>query len=86
VSTRNIIPAAFSFAHRNNRDGTVDSICLGCFVTIATEWSKSELLEIEKQHECEGLSIERERRISDKRVEIALQRSHACLAESAMND
>ena len=41
------------FAHRHNLDSTFDSICTGCFCTIATARTESELAEAEKEHACE---------------------------------
>ena len=40
------------FAHRQNRDGTFDSICLHCYLTVATANSKENLADREKRHEC----------------------------------
>jgi hypothetical protein len=40
------------FAIRRNPDGTVDSICLNCFVTVATCTDQLELIEFEKEHQC----------------------------------
>jgi hypothetical protein len=43
------------FPHRVNRDGTFDSICPNCFVTIATRNVEAELEELEKAHICTEL-------------------------------
>ena len=40
------------FAKRYNSDGTVDSICLNCFRTVATCADELELIEFEKDHRC----------------------------------
>ena len=41
------------FAHRTNPDGTVDSICKTCFVTVGTaEWADT-LQALEKSHVCD---------------------------------
>jgi hypothetical protein len=40
------------FAHRQNSDGTFDSICLVCFQTIATVVRVELLAECEKSHSC----------------------------------
>jgi hypothetical protein len=40
------------FAHRLNRDGTADSICLFCFATIASMPQESELERAEGSHLC----------------------------------
>jgi hypothetical protein len=40
------------FAHRANRDGTIDSICRCCFVTIGTSTWESDLERMESTHLC----------------------------------
>ncbi|HTD54120.1 MAG TPA: hypothetical protein VK670_01970 [Silvibacterium sp.] len=40
------------FAKRRNSDGTMDSICLNCFRTVATCTDQLELIEFEKDHRC----------------------------------
>jgi hypothetical protein len=40
------------YPHRINPDGTVDSICPRCFVTIGTSNSESELERMEAEHDC----------------------------------
>jgi len=40
------------FAHRLNEDGTIDSICLHCFITVATANSVTGLLKSEECHQC----------------------------------
>lgn len=47
------------FAHRNNDDGTVDAICLQCFLTVATKASEDGLREYENHHDCERLAMEK---------------------------
>jgi len=42
-----------AFAHRTNRDGTIDSICRECFVTVATALWESELDQPEHAHVCD---------------------------------
>ena len=41
------------FTKRRNSDGTMDSICLNCFRTIATCTDRLELIELEKDHRCQ---------------------------------
>jgi hypothetical protein len=44
------------FTHRKNRDGSWDSICLKCFVTVASAPGvrvESELAKTDEVHECE---------------------------------
>jgi hypothetical protein len=43
-----------AFPHRRNSDGTIDSICKRCFVTIATEATDAELEGAERAHICQG--------------------------------
>jgi hypothetical protein len=40
------------FSHRHNVDETHDSICMACFVTIATVGSETELVRYELLHIC----------------------------------
>jgi len=47
---------AGEFAHRVNLDGTIDSICLYCFRTIATSQDESTLLFRQAQHICDALA------------------------------
>lgn len=47
---------AGEFAHRVNLDGTMDSICLYCFRTVATSHDESALLFQQGQHICDALA------------------------------
>ena len=40
------------FSHRHNPDGTVDSICRECFMTVAKAQDESDLFRMERQHTC----------------------------------
>jgi hypothetical protein len=40
------------FPHRQNRDGSYDSICPSCFLTIASAQCEDELTPLEKGHVC----------------------------------
>jgi hypothetical protein len=40
------------YAHRQNGDGTFDSICLHCFRTVTTANTECELVFGEAQHSC----------------------------------
>jgi hypothetical protein len=42
-----------SFAHRLNRDSSVDSICTRCYKTVANEKNESILLSAESAHRCD---------------------------------
>ncbi len=44
--------AGAQFAHRQNGDGTIDSICLHCFQTVATGDSNAALVLQEAAHQC----------------------------------
>lgn len=52
------------FPHRINRDGTIDSICPHCYVTIGTSTWEADLERMEAAHVCEParLSYYEERR------------------------
>jgi len=41
------------YPHRRNKDGSYDSICLTCFLTVAFGKSETELTEFDKKHVCE---------------------------------
>ena len=41
------------YPHRRNKDGSYDSICLNCFVTVASGKSEADLTELDKVHVCE---------------------------------
>jgi NMD protein affecting ribosome stability and mRNA decay len=41
------------FIHRHNPDNTIDSICMTCFLTVASVSSETELLQREQTHNCE---------------------------------
>jgi hypothetical protein len=47
------------FIRRDNKDGTVDSVCRNCFVTIATARWKSDLEREESKHVCETYGLQR---------------------------
>ena len=41
------------YPHRPNKDGSYDSICLTCFVTVAFGKSEAELMNLDTHHVCE---------------------------------
>lgn len=45
------------FHHMHNRCGAYDSICDGCFVTVATEIEESELAPVEDTHVCDPMLV-----------------------------
>ena len=40
------------FAHRENYDSSFDSICLSCYLTIATAENEAMLSDMERSHSC----------------------------------
>jgi hypothetical protein len=52
------------FIHRINEDGSIDSICRDCFITIATAFSRAELALQEQNHACEPMLLERYKKVS----------------------
>ena len=40
------------FSYRQNKDNSIDSICLRCYLTAGTADSEAELHELEGAHEC----------------------------------
>jgi hypothetical protein len=69
--------ARTTFPHRRNPDGTFDSICIQCFVTVGTAATEAELKETEITHDCKGFQLgelmygtERERRPNHSRQSI----------------
>lgn len=47
------------FSHRPNWDGTFDSICRECFVTVATAKREADLEKPEKMHACDPWTRQR---------------------------
>jgi hypothetical protein len=45
------------YPHRQNPDGSIDSICLRCFATVASAMDVSELHSYDKAHVCDATSI-----------------------------
>jgi len=52
VGSLKLLDAKAKFYHRVNTDGTVDSICLRCFLTAVKAKIGSDLQELEAAHEC----------------------------------
>jgi hypothetical protein len=53
--SNNVFSAAAAFAHRHNLDGTWDSICTKCFLTVASERAEDRLSTHERHHNCDSL-------------------------------
>lgn len=47
--------SAPEFKHRHNREGRWDSICMKCFLTVATSAKEEDLVVAEKAHDCSEL-------------------------------
>jgi hypothetical protein len=47
------------FPHRRNPDGSFDSICPWCFLTVSAKRNETELAGDEKNHNCYGLATQR---------------------------
>lgn len=61
-------PTRPKFVHRSNRDGTVDSICRGCFMTVATSRRETDLEQAERKHCCDPWTVERFKKIATPEV------------------
>jgi hypothetical protein len=48
------IPATAFFAHRYCDDGTIESICMECFVAVSVRLSLKRVLQDEAKHICQG--------------------------------
>jgi hypothetical protein len=58
------------YPHRRNKDGTFDSICLKCFLTIAHTATEVELLAYDSEHICKFWAVSQralDRRMAEKR-------------------
>jgi hypothetical protein len=60
-------PERPAFARRENRDGTIDSICRACFATVRTSVWESELELVEKNHACDPDVLERWNRLAARK-------------------
>ena len=54
------------FAHRRNQDSSWDSICLRCFITVATAQIEGKLLKDEENHNCDVFTIAKPRTVNPK--------------------
>jgi hypothetical protein len=57
--TKNVECQLHPFAYRHKADGSIDSICLACYLTAATAENEAELHDREKSHDCPGRRSER---------------------------
>ena len=49
------ISSPVAFKHRKNLDGSWDSICMKCFLTVTTTAKEHDLHEAEHSHDCAEL-------------------------------
>ena len=63
-------PDSPRFVHRCNQDGTVDSICRECFVTVATSKRELDLEHSERTHICDPWTVDRFRKLADPEREV----------------
>ena len=47
--------SASTFRHRHNPDGSWDSICMKCYLTVATTATEDDLEKSEQSHDCAEL-------------------------------
>lgn len=47
-----------AYAHRRNTDGTTDSICKNCFVTVSTASGEGDLKRAEHDHLCDPIILD----------------------------
>ncbi len=51
MNAKAVLPSP-KFGYRHNPDGTWDSICLACFLTVGTAGQLEALVQFEDRHEC----------------------------------
>lgn len=56
------------FSHRENRDGTIDTICRACFATVSTSVWESDLERAEKNHRCDPFVLEKWKRLGARGI------------------
>lgn len=59
IGGRHLSPAQTPFVRRANANGTTDSICTRCFVTVATATWEADLDHAERRHVCDSSLLER---------------------------
>jgi hypothetical protein len=53
-----VLTADAPFVHRTNADGTIDSFCRKCFLTVASSQWEAELEHAESNHKCDPIHLE----------------------------
>lgn len=72
------------FTHRPNADGTTDSICNKCFITVVTALGEGELDRAEKRHVCDPALLEYWKRMRDEaRQQSGNRNLHYCTETGA---
>ena len=61
-----VSPARPAFVHRDNRDGTTESICRQCSVTVCTAVWEADLDRAEKNHACDPEQMAHRNRIAGR--------------------
>jgi hypothetical protein len=56
-------PADRQYAHRPNQDGTLDSICKLCYLTVARAYRAMDLAQLEVRHICQPMERRRSTRV-----------------------
>jgi hypothetical protein len=59
------------FPHRRNADGTFESICINCFLTVGHARSEAELAESEENHICDSSFLAERGMFSDPRIVVS---------------
>jgi hypothetical protein len=54
-----VFPIRPEFVHRSNRNGTTDSSCRSCFITVANAMWEAELERKERVHACDPSMVEK---------------------------
>ena len=63
------------YTRRPNADGTTDSICNKCYVTVVTAIGESELDREEKRHVCDPAVLDYWRKMNDERRQVSGERN-----------
>ena len=61
---------SITYSRRENPDGTMDSICRKCFVTVVTAWRETDLNRAEHSHTCDPNVLEYWRSASERGEEL----------------
>ena len=76
-------PSIPRFPHRKNRDGTYDSICPVCVVTIASSNKEADLFAQERRHVCEESRLQHLKKLLQKATESDPQKMTLEAADAA---